>query len=364
MKGKLLYLLIWGVTSYVGVLYYSPSLLGLAALEFLLPLCSFLMLWWVSRKIRGNLYLPIAVTDKNQKVQVGIEIINDSWIPVPGITVTVTVVNKFYGKKEQVIFRGMAGGKKTTRILADISSNQCGPLYLEIQQMQISDLFHLFQKKIPGKGKEILAVMPDIYQACVSLQADTRDFLAESEEYDKQKPGDDPSEVFQIREYRGGDRLQSIHWKLSARTDDLMVREYSLPINCAIVFFIDMEYQPEEGYGNLDEFIEAGIAISLGILEEGKEHYVVWYDRNSQDLERLEMKDKDDIYVLIERLFASGPYPDSVAMEEIYREKFRGETWQTQLLWNMRKELWKNGNLESELSGEAREILENGEFLI
>ena len=81
-------------------------------------------------------------------------------------------------------------------------------------------------------------------------------------------------------------------------------------------------------------------------------------------LERLKMKEKDDIYVLIQRLFASGPYPDSVAMEEIYREKFRGETWQTQLLWNIRKELWRNGNLESELSGAAREILENGELLI
>ena len=154
--------------------------------------------------------------------------------------------------------------------------------FVEIEQVEICDLFHLFKKKITVKGRDRVAVMPEIYRASVTLQESTRDFLIESEEYDKNKPGDDISEVFQIREYRGGDRLQSIHWKLSARTDDLMVREYSLPIACAVVVFWDMEYDPREGYGELDEFFEAGISISLGLLEAGCEHYAVWYDRSSQ----------------------------------------------------------------------------------
>lgn len=364
MKGKILYLLIWAATAYIGVLYYSPSLLGLSVLEFLLPLCSFLMLQYMGRKIKGKVYLPIGVAEKNQMVQVGIEVENTTRIPVSHMYISMTVENTFYRQKETIGFQGMTGGKRTTRLLTGISSRQCGPLRVEIEQVRICDLFHLFQKKIQVEGMELLAVMPEVYQASLALTESTKEFPVESDEYDKNRPGDDPSEVFQIREYRGGDRMQSIHWKLSARTDSLMVREYSFPIACAVVVFLDMEYQPRENYGYLDEFIEAAVGISLGLLEAGSDHYIVWYDKNIQDLQRLEVKEKDDVFLLIERIFSAGPYTDSVAMEEIYREKYRGETWRTQILWNLRRELWKDGKLEMDLAGTAREVLENEELFI
>lgn len=364
MKGKLLYLLIWGATSYIGLLYYSPSLLGLAVLEFLLPLCSFLLLQLVSRSVEISLVLPVGVAEKHQNFPIGIAVTNRSRMPIPQIQAAVVRENGFYRKKERITLRGIAGGKSSTRLLTEVSGSQCGFLFVEIEQVEICDLFHLFKKKITVKGRDRVAVMPEIYRASVTLQESTRDFLIESEEYDKNKPGDDISEVFQIREYRGGDRLQSIHWKLSARTDDLMVREYSLPIACAVVVFWDMEYDPREGYGELDEFFEAGISISLGLLEAGCEHYAVWYDRSSQDLERMEMKEQDDVYLLIERLFLVGPYIDAVELFGVYQEKYRGETLHTRLCWNLRKELWKNESLELELSGDAREILENEGLLI
>lgn len=364
MKGRILYFLIEGITIYLGILYYSPSLIGLAVLELLLPIFSYILLYYTSHKVRVNLCLPIGVTDKNQPVSVGIEIENRSRIPVSGVYGKIKIRNGFYQPEETIVLQGMAEGKSKTRIVTTVSSSQCGPVQLEIDEISLFDLFRLYKKKLQVKGRETLAVMPEMYTAAVFLQESTRDFLVESEEYDKKKAGDDPSEVFQIREYRGGDRMQSIHWKLSARTDDLMVKEYSLPIGCAVIFFLDMEYQSEEGYGYLDEFIEVGLAVSQGLLEAGCEHYVVWFDKNSQDIRRLEMKEKDDCYLLIEQIFSAGPYADPVDMEEIYREKYRGETWQTQILLNMKKELWKNGNPELELAGRAREILENGEMMI
>lgn len=364
MKGRILYVLIWGVTIYLGVLYYSPSLIGLAVLELLLPVVSGLLLLYTAGKVRASLYLPIGVAEKNQPVSVGIGIENRSRIPVSKVNGKMRIRNRFYQPEELLILQGMAEGKGRTRIIASVSSSQCGPILLEVSELWMWDLFRLFKKKLPVRGTETLAVMPEMYMTSVILQESTRDFLIESEEYDKVKAGDDPSEVFQIREYRGGDRMQSIHWKLSARTDDLMVKEYSLPVGCAVVLFLDMEYQPEEGYGYLDEFIEAGLAISQGLLEAGCEHYIVWFDKNSQDLQRLEMKEKDDSYLFIENIFAAGPYGEPVAMEEIYQEKYRGETWHTQLLLNLKRELWKNGDLEISLAGNARETLENSELLI
>lgn len=359
MKSKIIYLLIWIITVYLGILYYSAALLGLAVLELLLPVISAVLLWRTVRNTEIKPYLPIGVAEKNQPVNVGIEVETKSRIPIPRLQAKIMVRNCFYSKDEQVMLWGMAEGRAKTRLVTSVSSGQCGPLVMEIGQVRVYDIFRLFSRKIPVTGKETLAVLPEYYTAAVVLQESIRNFLAESEEYDKNKPGDDPSEVFQIREYRGGDRMQSIHWKLSARTDDLMVKEYSLPVGNPVVLFWDMKYQPGENYGFLDEYIEAALAISGGLLNAGCGHYAVWFDRNRQDLERIAVKEPEDLYLLTERIFSSGPYTEDVEMGELYREKYRGETWHTQLLLNLKKELWKNGELEMELSGKAREILEN-----
>lgn len=359
MKSKIIYLLIWIVTVYLGILYYSHALLGLAALEFLLPPVSALFLWRAAGKVQVKPYLPIGVAEKNESVNAGIEIQTKSRIPIPRVRVKMTARNQFYPQEEQIILRGMAEGKARTRLTTSISSQQCGPILLEVREVRVYDLFRLFSRKISVTGKEVLAVLPEYYMAAVVFQENIRDFLVESEEYDKNKPGDDPSEIFQIREYRSGDRMQSIHWKLSARTDDLMVKEYSLPVGNPVILFLDMKYQPEENYGFLDEYIEAGLALSQGILEAGYEHYVVWFSRKRQDLERLAVKDSEDLYLVTERIFSSGPYSEDVIMEDLYREKYRGETWHTQILLNLKKELWKNEELVLELAGHARAILED-----
>ena len=45
---------------------------------------------------------------------------------------------------------------------------------------------------------------------------------------------------FDIREYADGDKIQRIHWKLSSKTGDLMVKEGSLPLMKEIHIFIDL----------------------------------------------------------------------------------------------------------------------------
>ena len=37
-----------------------------------------------------------------------------------------------------------------------------------------------------------------------------------------------------MRSFRKGDKIQSIHWKLSAKADELIVKENSLPKACAV----------------------------------------------------------------------------------------------------------------------------------
>ena len=77
---------------------------------------------------------------------------------------------------------------------------------------KIWDLFHLFGKRIETDGKEELSVLPEYYEALIEITPQIREQLIESEEYDEKRPGDDPSQIFQIREYREGDRILLKNW--------------------------------------------------------------------------------------------------------------------------------------------------------
>lgn len=98
-----------------------------------------------------------------------------------------------------------------------------GIIRVGITKMKIKDLmgFWYFSKKV-DVSSEIPVVPykrgPFQYDASAVEQG-----MLESEESTKR--GNDFSDVQEIREYIPGDRLMSIHWKLSAKRDILMVKD-------------------------------------------------------------------------------------------------------------------------------------------
>ena len=51
--------------------------------------------------------------------------------------------------------------------------------------------------------------------------------------------GGDPSDVGNIREYRPGDPIKSVHWKLSSKAEDLQVKEYETDRNRRVYILCD-----------------------------------------------------------------------------------------------------------------------------
>lgn len=112
----------------------------------------------------------------------------------------------------------------------------------------------------------------------VEIASQIREQLIDSEEYDEKRPGDDPSQIFQIREYREGDRMQRIHWKASARTSQLMVKDYSMPIGSGALVLFDLRVAEDAGMVFLDQAVEYGLAILQGFLNQEYPPRAAWYN--------------------------------------------------------------------------------------
>ena len=120
-----------------------------------------------------------------------------------------------------------------------------------------------------------------VYPQILDIQVDPHQSASASLEgtsYDPHRSGQDASEVFDLRSYHEGDAVKSIHWKLSTRFDDVLVREASRPQDHAIAilfgaFARDFEHSSRSEV--LSAVLSFTASISLALMRQGYHHVVV-----------------------------------------------------------------------------------------
>ena len=103
-----------------------------------------------------------------------------------------------------------------------INTAHCGITTIELSRLWATGLLGLWAIPLTASRRASTLVLPPPSKPpnAVSLPRTTRL---------RPKPGGGFSEEHDIRPYREGDKLNSVHWKLSAKFDDLIVREALIP---------------------------------------------------------------------------------------------------------------------------------------
>ena len=86
------------------------------------------------------------------------------------------------------------------------------------------------------------------------------------------RPGGGPGEDYDLRDYRPGDPLRAVHWKLSAKRDGLVVKEVLEPRRAVLVLTYDHFGPPEA----LDRTFARLCALSRWLLDHQRPHHIRW----------------------------------------------------------------------------------------
>jgi len=196
-----------------------------------------------------------------------------------------------------------------------VSSHNCGMLSTSITRLGVVDIFGLYAWKINHTTHGNILVMPELFDMQPEIDPNKKP-ANDSEEYSMQRPGNDPSETFAIREYVPGDLLKSIHWKLSHKTDRLLVRELGLPINNKILLLIETAVPTEPDHisraaGNL-------FSISCELVAQGIPHGIGWLDTTTEIYVNREIASHDDINATFAELLANTVKECAVTAMEAY----------------------------------------------
>lgn len=130
-----------------------------------------------------------------------------------------------------------------------IPSHHSGSYHITVHKGRVYDYLGLFSLPIPDPGSKCLRILPKPI-AVTDLPGLPQLQIRRST----------PSspELYELRPFRPGDRLNQIHWKLSAKTGQLILREPTDPITPQILLTMTLHGTPEELDRMLGRFVWLG----------------------------------------------------------------------------------------------------------
>lgn len=160
------------------------------------------------------------------------------------------------------------GFRKEIEIKYVIKKIPRGLFRFEEINLQTGDLFGFIKKEQSFRLVDEIVVYPK-YQDIRSWRTFNEKNVGMS--YSMNRQDEDVSSVMGIRDYAPGDRLTSIHWKASARTNTLKTKEFEHQVTNDFMFFLDREVA---AYGDEEHpLFEKSISLSASLIKFALNHH-------------------------------------------------------------------------------------------
>ena len=220
MAGKLCWALGLVLLFAAAVLTQAPLAVGLLGFFLLLTLLLVLEVRYLRGKVEAELIVPDQPAVQGRPFVLTVRLTNHSPLPIPQLLTLVQATDEWGGNTITLRCSGMLGSKARTEQRLTLQANKSGVWQLRLQSVTLWDHLGLFKAQcgLPQTAQS-LCVLPQSARLGSDTQPDPdADGMQES---DRSVLGGN----YDVREYREGDSLKQVHWKLSAKLNRLLIRE-------------------------------------------------------------------------------------------------------------------------------------------
>lgn len=198
---------------------YISYLILIAVIIF--PFFSLLISIFSMLRVRFNLLpLPIEIR-KGEAISAQININPHCYLPLSQVNIIYTANNITFSKKSSIITLLVFGSKKSY-VSLPLNTEHVGCINLDIKKIRVYDYLGLFCVALKTPEKRRIIIMPNLERS------DPMPILPIDKVGGKglkPKLGGGFAEDYDLREYRIGDPLNAIHWKLTSKFDKIIVKE-------------------------------------------------------------------------------------------------------------------------------------------
>lgn len=355
IKSRILYALLLLGGLFFFILYQENLSIVILFLLVVVPMLLFLPALRLKQKLQISLQASHTVAGKGEPVSFQLIVKNPSFCSVSNAQITLVCTNGFNSEVQRQVVVIPVLSRNTQQVDCGIASQYCGLLGVQVESIKLYDCFQIYSVTASFSDPVQISVMPNICIPELTISSNYASSLLDSNVYSKHKSGDDPSEIFKIRDYIDGDKPNRIHWKLSNKQGTLMVKEFGLPVTCSVLILLEL-YLPGEGKNNpilqIEALVETLCALSLSLLEHEIAHRVLWYHAGRKVYHITEVGSQEDYFVLLGEVLSSCPaVPEMTALE--YFETHSTVQEYSRLLYLLPE--WKEDTLSAFQQGQNRE---------
>lgn len=226
------------------IVVYEDSQIGFTLLFALLLM---LLLSWITmifapRRISIQQELPTRRISKGETVDYTLTLNNRSFFFYPRVEISYAntqVLRYRMGWKSALGLSSRGSLVEKSQILLPYR----GIYQVGVERLVLTDALGLFRRELTDFSPRRVTVYPS-YDPAYDLE-----LLNQPERIARQKDfyNEDYSQVSDVREYQSADDLRRVHWKLSAKKGNLMVKNYETLETSRTVVFLDTRKIPLEG---------------------------------------------------------------------------------------------------------------------
>ena len=242
---------------------------------------------------------------QNEKLYFFIRIDNPSIFLSLDSMLEIEVSNTFFDTKGSKLISVPIRMRKGFSLELPIVPTLPGIINVSVKKIYVRDImsFIKLRKKTDVSVESI--VMPELITSYAYDRTALEQGSLESEESSKR--GSDFSDVQEIREYIPGDKLMSIHWKLSAKRDILMVKDRASMSDKQMVALPELCNNDVE---QLAMILSGTYSLVNQIVEDGTTVKLMYWSMNRYEYDSARIDYKADLDEAFAGLFYEKTYSD------------------------------------------------------
>ncbi len=318
----------WNITRYILIIVLDVAMMWLfqSYLNFLFliallvfPIYSAYGLHRVKNAFSLELQAPLESMEKGSTFLVKIKVHNPTAFPLLNATVKLELENTFH-REDGVHFLNIPiRAHADTVVEYPIVMDYSGCFVVNTQYIELVDLLGLFEKKIEISKSASCLTTPigDDYKE----EAGYLYVQGVSETMESNNKGVDFSEVSGVREYIPGDKLQNIHWKLSVKKDEWMVKERVSMSAVSLHILLEL-YNDEQMCA--DSVLDLAQSVTKSLVSQNLPFTIYYYSANLGELNSYYVGSEQERKEWMEMVLYDRCYKDELHAKHLFCQQHAG----------------------------------------
>ena len=286
---KILYLIFLIMSAVFYPLFKDDLSFILLITLLIFPVIMLIMLIFAAAKVRIKAATEPASAVRGEKLEVRLNIKNPLFVPISSVSAVImyrTGKEKFSKYTVSVPIKA----RSSENVVISIVPAHCGVVECVIKKAVLYDFIGLISlgKKLNFHSKTIILPRESDCGACID---DPENKTEASFRYIGN--GSDPSEISGLHSYIDGDRMNRIHWKLSSRTEELIVKEYTDPAESRILIIPDINACKSRS--EVDVVMDLSASLARFLISEASGCSIM--NGGSSDCTKLSTDDELDLWL-------------------------------------------------------------------